>query len=49
VLRAAFVAGLVGTAAGTVLLIVRRQNRPFPFGPAMAAGAVFAVLVPVVR
>jgi leader peptidase (prepilin peptidase) / N-methyltransferase len=44
VLRAAFVAGLVGTAAGTVLLIVRRQNRPFPFGPAMAAGAVFAVL-----
>jgi leader peptidase (prepilin peptidase)/N-methyltransferase len=49
VLRAAFVAGLVGTAAGTVLLVVRRQNRPFPFGPAMAAGAVFAVLVPAVR
>jgi leader peptidase (prepilin peptidase) / N-methyltransferase len=49
VLRAAFVAGLVGTVAGFVLLAVRRQNRPFPFGPAMAAGAVFAVLVPAVR
>jgi leader peptidase (prepilin peptidase) / N-methyltransferase len=49
VLRAAFVAGLVGTVAGTVLLVIRRQNRPFPFGPAMAVGAVFAVLVPVVR
>jgi leader peptidase (prepilin peptidase) / N-methyltransferase len=49
VLRAAFVAGVVGTAAGTVLLVVRRQNRPFPFGPAMAVGAVFAVLVPAVR
>jgi leader peptidase (prepilin peptidase) / N-methyltransferase len=49
VLRAAFVAGLVGTVAGTVLLVIRRQNRPFPFGPAMAAGAVFAVLVPAVR
>jgi leader peptidase (prepilin peptidase) / N-methyltransferase len=49
VLRAAFVAGLVGTVVGTVLLVVRRQNRPFPFGPAMAVGAVFAVLVPAVR
>lgn len=49
VLRAAFVAGLVGTVAGTVLLVIRRQNRPFPFGPAMAIGAVFAVLVPAVR
>lgn len=49
VLRAAFVAGLVGTLVGTVLLVVRRQNRPFPFGPAMAVGAVFAVLVPAVR
>jgi leader peptidase (prepilin peptidase) / N-methyltransferase len=49
VLRAAFVAGLVGTVAGTVLLVIRRQSRPFPFGPAMAAGAVFAVLVSTVR
>jgi prepilin signal peptidase PulO-like enzyme (type II secretory pathway) len=49
VLRAAFVAGLVGTVAGTILLVVRRQNRPFPFGPAMAVGAVFAVLVPAIR
>lgn len=46
VLRAAFVAGLVGSVAGTVLLVVRRQNRPFPFGPAMAVGAAVAVLVP---
>lgn len=46
VLQAAFVAGLVGTVAGTVLLVVRRRNRPFPFGPAMAAGAVVAVLAP---
>lgn len=48
VLRAAFVAGLVATVAGMVLLVVRRQNRPFPFGPAMAVGAVVAVLVPAV-
>jgi leader peptidase (prepilin peptidase)/N-methyltransferase len=49
VLRAALVASLVGTVVGTVLLVVRRQNRPFPFGPAMAIGALVAVLLPAVR
>ena len=44
VLAAAIVAGLVGTLAGTALLVVRRQNRPFPFGPAMAVGAIVAIL-----
>ena len=44
VLGAAFAAGLVGTVVGTALLIARRQSRPFAFGPAMALGAVAAVL-----
>jgi leader peptidase (prepilin peptidase)/N-methyltransferase len=46
VLGAAFLGSLAGTVAGLVLLAARRQNRPFPFGPAMALGAVVAALGP---
>lgn len=38
------VAGLAGVAAGVVLLAQRRRNAPYPFGPALAAGAVVQVL-----
>jgi len=44
VVAAAFVGALVGSVVGTVLLLARRQNRPFPFGPALALGAVLVVL-----
>jgi prepilin signal peptidase PulO-like enzyme (type II secretory pathway) len=39
------VAGLVGALAGGALRIVRGRDRPFPFGPAIAAGGVVVVLV----
>lgn len=35
----------IGTIAGVVLLLARRRNRPFPFGPFLAAGAIVAVLL----
>lgn len=44
VLYAALLAGLVGSVAGGVLLIVRRRDQPFPFGPAVAAGGVLVAL-----
>ena len=44
VLNAGLVAGLVGSAAGLVLLVVRRRDRPFPFGPALAFGGLVVTL-----
>ena len=35
----------VGSLAGVVLWIVRRSNRPFPFGPFLALGTVATVLL----
>lgn len=39
-----FVGSLVGTLWGAALLAVRRRNAPFPFGPALAFGAVAMAL-----
>lgn len=35
----------VGSVAGVVLWVVRRGNRPFPFGPFLALGTVLTVLL----
>ena len=35
----------IGSVAGVVLWIVRRGNRPFPFGPFLALGTVLTVLL----
>jgi len=43
-LDAGLLAGLLGTAVGVVLLVARGRNRPFPFGPAIAAGGLVVVL-----
>jgi prepilin signal peptidase PulO-like enzyme (type II secretory pathway) len=47
VMVALLLAGLVGVAVGLVLLVVRRRDLPFPFGPALAIGglAVFLSVV----
>lgn len=45
VVSAMILAGLVGTAAGLVLLAVRRRNVAYPFGPCLAAGAVVVLLL----
>ena len=44
VLNAGLLAGLVGTVAGLVLLVARGRDRPFPFGPALAAGGLVVAL-----
>ena len=44
VLDAGLLAGLVGSLVGVILLVVRRRDRPFPFGPALAAGGVAVTL-----
>jgi leader peptidase (prepilin peptidase)/N-methyltransferase len=43
-LNAGLLAGLTGAVAGLVLLAVRGRDRPFPFGPAIAAGGLIVVL-----
>lgn len=43
-LDAGLVAGLIGSVAGVGLLAARGRNRPFPFGPAIAAGGLVVVL-----
>jgi leader peptidase (prepilin peptidase)/N-methyltransferase len=43
-LNAGLLAGLIGAVAGLVLLAVRGRDRPFPFGPAIAAGGLVVVL-----
>jgi leader peptidase (prepilin peptidase) / N-methyltransferase len=46
VLNAGLLAGLIGSVAGIVLLVQRRRDRPFPFGPAVAiSGALVALAV----
>jgi prepilin signal peptidase PulO-like enzyme (type II secretory pathway) len=44
VLNACLVAALAGSVVGLVLLVVRRRDRPFPFGPAIAAGGLVITL-----
>lgn len=44
VLSALFVASVVGTVVGVVVLVVRRRNAPFPFGPALALGTALVLL-----
>jgi leader peptidase (prepilin peptidase) / N-methyltransferase len=44
VLNAGLLAGLVGSVAGGVLLVIRRRDRPFPFGPALALGGLVVAL-----
>jgi leader peptidase (prepilin peptidase)/N-methyltransferase len=44
IVQAAFAAGLVGVLVGIVLLMVRRQNRPFAFGPSLALGGLVTIL-----
>jgi leader peptidase (prepilin peptidase)/N-methyltransferase len=43
-LDAALVGGLIGSTVGLVLLVTRRRNAPFPFGPSLALGATVVVL-----
>lgn len=45
VLPALVLASVLGLVVGLLVLAVRRVNRPFPFGPAMAASAVAVLLV----
>jgi len=44
VLAALFAASIAGTLLGVALLVVRRRNAPFPFGPALAAGSFVVAL-----
>ena len=44
VLDAGLLAAVAGSIVGVVLLVVRRRDRPFPFGPAIAAGGLVVVL-----
>jgi leader peptidase (prepilin peptidase) / N-methyltransferase len=46
VFAALFAGSLVGTLWGGALLVVRRRNAAFPFGPALALGAVAMTLAP---
>lgn len=45
--NALLLAGLVGAVAGGVLLVIRRRDRPFPFGPALALGGMVVCLATV--
>jgi leader peptidase (prepilin peptidase)/N-methyltransferase len=45
VLWAMLIGFVVGSVVGVVLLVTRRRNRPFPFGPFLALGAVAAILI----
>ncbi len=45
VLWAMLIGFVAGTIVGVVLLVARRRNRPFPFGPFLALGTVAAVLL----
>ncbi len=37
-------ASVIGLVVGTAILVVRRSNRPYPFGPWLAIGAVLVIL-----
>lgn len=45
VLWAMIIGFLIGTIAGIAILIRRRANRPFPFGPFLVAGTLLALLL----
>jgi leader peptidase (prepilin peptidase)/N-methyltransferase len=44
VVQVVFLAGVLGTVAGVALLVVRRANQAYPFGPCLAFGAVVTLL-----
>lgn len=44
VVYALLFACVLGVVVGALVLIVRRENRPFPFGPWLAIGAIGAIL-----
>ena len=46
-LNALLLAGLIGALAGGVLLVIRRRDRPFPFGPALATAGLVVSLATV--
>lgn len=43
-LDAALLGGFIGAMVGIALLVMRRRNEPFPFGPALAVGAAIVIL-----
>jgi leader peptidase (prepilin peptidase)/N-methyltransferase len=43
-LDAALLGGFIGALVGLVLLVMRRRNDPFPFGPSLALGASLVIL-----
>jgi leader peptidase (prepilin peptidase) / N-methyltransferase len=43
-LDAALLGGFVGALVGIALLLMRRRNDPFPFGPSLALGAAVVIL-----
>jgi leader peptidase (prepilin peptidase) / N-methyltransferase len=43
-LDTALLGGLVGALVGIALLVMRRRNDPFPFGPSLALGAAVVIL-----
>jgi leader peptidase (prepilin peptidase) / N-methyltransferase len=45
VVRAMLAAGVLGSLAGGVLLVVRRRNQSYPFGPWLSIGGALAVLL----
>ena len=45
VLAAAVAAAALGTVAGVVLLVWRRRNEAYPFGPSLALGTVAVLLL----
>lgn len=45
VLWAMIIGFAIGTVAGIVILVRRRANRPFPFGPFLVAGTLLALLL----
>lgn len=45
VVSAMILAGLLGSVIGVVLLVIRRRNVAYPFGPCLAAGAVAVLLL----
>jgi leader peptidase (prepilin peptidase)/N-methyltransferase len=43
-LDAALLGGFIGALVGIALLVMRRRNNPFPFGPSLALGAAVVIL-----
>jgi leader peptidase (prepilin peptidase) / N-methyltransferase len=45
VVRALLLAGVVGSIVGVALMVVRRRNQPYPFGPWLSLGGIVALLL----